>query len=182
MTVTTDRAPGAVMLDPAMVLAVGVLALNDHWLGDRFGSQPVVGVVTGKVSDVAGLAFFPALLASVLEVARWALRRDGWACRPRELVAAMAVTATGFAAVQSLPVAAAAYEAAIAALRWCPAAVAAVTGGGRLPPLGEVGHVMDATDSLCLPAVWASYRAAARAGWRAGAPTAATTEGARVGT
>jgi len=172
------------MLHPAMVLAVGVLALNDHWLKGRFGAEPGAGVVTGKLSDVAGLALFPALLVSGVEVARWALRRDrgGRACSARELVAAMAVTATGFAAIQSIPAAAAAYEVVLAVLRWCPAGLAAGLGGGPWPPLPQVRHVMDASDNLCLPAVWASYWAACRTGWRAGASAAVTREGRAVGT
>lgn len=156
------------MLHPAMVIAVGVLALNDHWLKGRFGTEPAAGVVTGKLSDVAGLAFFPALLVSVLEVARWALRRGrgGWAWSRRELAAAMAMTAAGFAVVQVVPAAAAGYEAVLAVLRWCPAGVAAGLGGGPWPTIPQVGHVMDASDILCSPAVWASHWAARRTGRR----------------
>lgn len=156
--------PGGLLLHPAMLAAVVVLAVNDHWLKGRFGAQPVAGVVTGKLSDAAGLAFFPALLVSVVEVARWALRRDrgGWACGRRELAAAVAVTAAGFAAVQIVPAAAEGYEAALAALRWCPSAVAAAFGGRSWPPRPEIGHVMDVSDLVCLPAVWTSVWAARR--------------------
>lgn len=152
------------MVHPAMVLAVAVLALNDHWLKGRFGTEPAAGVVTGKLSDVAGLAFFPALLVSVLEVARWALRRGrgGWARSRRELAVAMAVTAAGFAVVQVVPAAAAGYETTLAVLRWCPAGVAAGLGGGPRPSLPQVSHVMDPSDILCVPAVWASHWAACR--------------------
>jgi hypothetical protein len=162
------------MLRPTMVLAVAVVAVNDHWLKGWYGADPVAGVVTGKLSDAAGLAFFPALLVSVVEVGRWAIRRGGpWGCSRREVVAAAVLTAAGFAAVQSIPAAAAAYEAGLAALRWSPAALAAVVAGGPAPPVPTVGHVMDATDSLCLPAVWAGYRAGCRVGFRA--RTGATT-------
>lgn len=176
------RVPGALMLHPAMVLSVGVLALNDHWLKPRFGVHPGAGVVTGKLSDVAGLAFFPALATSVVEVARWACRRDrdGSACSRRELAAAMAVTAAGFAAIQSVPAAAAGYEALLAVVRWCPAGVAAVLSGGPMPPLPRVGHVMDGSDSLCLPAMWASYWAGSRMEGRARAGAARTRRGGLV--
>lgn len=152
------------MLHPAMLLAVAVLALNDHWLKGRVGTEPVAGVVTGKVSDVAGLAFFPALAVSVIEVARWARRRGrgGWACGRRELAAAMAVTAAGFAAVQTVPAAAAGYGAVLAAVRWCAPAVVAVLGGRPSPPWPEIGHVMDVSDLVCMPALWASAWAAHR--------------------
>lgn len=168
------RLPGQVMLHPAMVLAVGVLAVNDHWLKGRIGAEPGVGLVTGKLSDVAGLAFFPALLVSVVEVVRWLVHRldhrldhrrgDGWVCTRREMAAAAAVTAAGFAAVQVLPAAAAGYEAVLTVLRWCPGAAVAVVAGGPSPPLPQIDHVMDATDILCLPAVWFGYRAGCRVG------------------
>lgn len=169
------RMPGQVMLQPAMVLAVGVLAVNDHWLKGRVGAEPGVGLVTGKLSDVAGLAFFPALLVSVVEVVRWIVDRggDAWVSTRREMAVAVVVTAAGFAAAQVLPAAAAGYEAVLTALRWCPGAVVAVVAGGPWPPLPRLDHVMDATDILCLPAVWAGYRAGCRAGFRA--PACATT-------
>jgi hypothetical protein len=184
LTAATPRAPGELMLHPAMVLAVGVLALNDHWLKTHFGTEPGAGVVTGKLSDVAGLAFFPALLVSVVEVARWALRRDrgGWACGRRELAVAMAVTAAGFAAVQTVPVAAAGYEAVLAVLRWCPAGVAAGLGGEPWPSIPQVGHVMDASDILCVPAVLASDWEARRTGGHVTAGAMVTTGDRASGT
>jgi hypothetical protein len=171
----TDRAPGELMLHPVIIVAVGVLALNDHWLKGRLGTEPGTGVVTGKLSDVAGLAFFPALVVSVVEVARWARRRDrgGWACGRRELAVAMAVTAAGFAAVQTVPPVAAGYEASLAALRWWPAALAAALSGGAWPAWPQVGHVMDTSDSLCLPAIGASWWAAGQMWWRTAATTVA---------
>lgn len=176
----TDRAPGELMLHPVMVLAVGVLALNDHWLKGHLGTDPGTGVVTGKVSDVAGLAFFPALVVSVVEVARWARRRDrgGWACGRRELAVAMAVTAAGFAAVKTVPAAAAGYEASLAALRWCPAGLAAAVSGGSWPAWPQVGHAMDTSDTLCLPAMSASWWAAGQT-WRR--PAATTVAGGGAG-
>ena len=165
----TGRLPGAAMLQPAMIAAVAVLAVNDHLLKGRFGADPAAGAVTGKVSDVAGLAFFPALVVSLVEVVRWVVHRDGdgWVCTRRDLAVALGVTVSGFAAVQSVPAAAAGYEAVLAALRWCPAVVAAVLTGGPSPSLPTVHHVMDATDILCVPAVWAGRRAVCRVGFRA---------------
>ncbi len=173
-----DRLPGELLLHPAMLAAVVVLAVNDHWLKDRLGAERVAGAITGKVSDLAGLAFFPALLVSVVEVARWARRRDGggWAGTRRELAIAMAVTAAGFAAVQTVPAAAIGYEAALAVLRWLPAGVAAVAGGGPWPSWPPVGHTMDVSDLVCLPAVWTSELVARHA---TGASRRAAHEGTR---
>jgi hypothetical protein len=50
---------------PATLLALAVLALNDHVL-----KQAAPGVVTGKLSDVAGLVVAPPLLAVALAILR----------------------------------------------------------------------------------------------------------------
>ena len=64
------RRPGDLLLHPIAVLAVVVLVINDHVL------KPLTpGLLTGKLSDVAGLLFFPLLLVSVVELAALALRR-----------------------------------------------------------------------------------------------------------
>jgi hypothetical protein len=70
---------------PGSVLALVVLALNDHVL-----KQAWPGWVTGKLSDVAGLVVFPLLLAVGLAVLRL----------PRSLPVAMALTGAGFVVVK----------------------------------------------------------------------------------
>ncbi len=76
------------LASPVTVLALVVLAVNDHVL-----KQAHPGPVTGKLSDVAGLVAAPALLATVL------------AClalpRPRET--ALVATGLGFALVKTVP-------------------------------------------------------------------------------
>ena len=48
------RAPGALLLHPVNLIAMLVLGLNDHWLKAAWP-----GLVTGKLSDVAGLVVLP---------------------------------------------------------------------------------------------------------------------------
>jgi hypothetical protein len=107
---------------PLVVAAVSVLVINDHLLK---GAGPLPAVITGKLSDVAGLFFFPILLV-VLGRACWvgASRRPF----PRRAAAWSATVATcaGFAAIKLS---------------------ATVNGWARL--WGE--FVMDPTDLLCLP-------------------------------
>lgn len=57
--------PARALLTPAWLIALGVLALNDHLLK---GAGALPGAVTGKLSDVAGLVVAPALLAALLGV------------------------------------------------------------------------------------------------------------------
>ena len=71
----------AALADPRFIVAVAVLAVNDHVLKDRFP-----GLITGKLSDVAGVAMV-ATLAFALVGWRWAA----------------GLTAVGFAALKTVP-------------------------------------------------------------------------------
>lgn len=73
---------------PLPLLAVGVLLLNDHVLK---GSGLLPASITGKLSDVAGLFFFPILLSSAALWLTPARRRAG----ARRLWMVLAVAATG---------------------------------------------------------------------------------------
>jgi hypothetical protein len=75
---------------PVPLAAVLVLVINDHLLK---GAGVLPGWATGKISDVAGLFFFPLLLDAL---ARLALRRSLGG-------AAILATAIGFAAVKLSP-------------------------------------------------------------------------------
>lgn len=85
---------------PAVLAAVVVVAVNDHLLK---GSGLLPGAVTGKLSDVAGLFFFPVLVAALLALLVGLLRRHATldeAQTSRWLVdTAVIATAAGFTAV-----------------------------------------------------------------------------------
>jgi hypothetical protein len=134
--VTATRALTA----PVTIAAIAVLVVNDHVLKAAYP-----GWVTGKLSDVAGLAFFPLLLAAVAE-------RIG-SRGVRVTVIAAAATGVVFAAVKTVPLAADAYRVGLAALQWPARAIGALVGGRATPGLGEVQLVMDPTDLLALPAL-----------------------------
>jgi hypothetical protein len=89
--------PGLPIAHPLALSAVALLLLNDHVLK---GLWP--GLVTGKLSDVAGLAFFPALLES-----GWRVFRPQAADRLaiRRVTVAAIVSGLVFAAVKSAPAA-----------------------------------------------------------------------------
>lgn len=123
------------LLHPGALTAIGVLILNDHWLKEAFP-----GLITGKLSDLAGLSFFPLVLHAV-----WALL-IGRGSR-RALPIACVLTATAFAAVKTVPLCNEAYE---IGLGWLQFPFRALLGAT------EPAHthlVMDATDLLALPAV-----------------------------
>jgi hypothetical protein len=126
----------ATLVHPLAIAAVIVLIVNDHVLKAAFP-----GFVTGKLSDVAGLVFFPLLLA---EVAALALRRDA----ARLVPTAATLTLLAFAFVKLTPEGAAAFSWGIGAAQWFVALLA--TGQAALRPTTVT---MDPTDLIALPAV-----------------------------
>lgn len=128
----TDPAPSlSRLLHPAFVAAVAVLLVNDHVL-----KAAALGLVTGKLSDIAGLVVLPVLVCALLGVAS---RRAVWAVH--------AAVGAVFAGMQFVP-----------AGPWLDALSALV--GVRLH------HTADAADLVALavlPAgVWIARRPAAQ--------------------
>ena len=118
------------MTHPAVVVSLLMLVVNDHVLKVEYGNW-----LTGKLSDVAGLAFFPVLVVSGIEVMSWAL---GWSTpdRRRLLVRVAMATAVVFTLVQTLGPATSIYRH-TAGLMWS----------------GPASVVADVTDLIALPAV-----------------------------
>jgi len=121
---------------PAPLAALALLAANDWWLK---GAGLLPAAVTGKLSDFAGVVFFPLLVTALVGVGRLGARRLGQNIDPSLSVArlAVAVWATGLlmVAIKTTPAAAAAVEAALGAV-------------------GIAAHiVVDPTDLVCLPAL-----------------------------
>lgn len=128
------------MLHPAVLASLALLLVNDHVLKRAAIGTPF-DVVTGKLSDFAGLAFFPVLLVSLVELVT---RR---APASRRLVAmCVALTVVVFALTKTWTPAAHAYELAIAVLQY-PV-------HGRLV---DIAHVVDPTDLVALPAALLAF-------------------------
>jgi hypothetical protein len=159
--------PGDGLLHPAILVSLGLLLLNDHVL-----KTAMPGALTGKLSDVAGLAFFPMLL-----IAGWELLRalGGRSAQP-SLAAALAaagLTGVAFSLAKATPAGAASLGWTIGALQWLGTAPARLL-AGHVPPLLGARVVMDPTDLLALPALAIPVlvmRWRARAATRAAAPT-----------
>ena len=117
------------LLHPVALAAIAVLVLNDHVLKDTYPSW-----LTGKLSDVAGLVFFPLLVAALLAPLARVARLDS----DRLLIACVIATGVGFAAIKL----------------WEPATVICelVLGWLQLGS-GPVQIVRDPTDLLALPAL-----------------------------
>lgn len=158
--------PGDAILHPLSIAAIVVLLVNDQVL-----KAVAPGAVTGKLSDVAGLVFFPLLLVAVAEViaavgGRWHGPSRRWTT--------VAVVGTGlaFAIVKLVPAGEALYEMVLGAAQWPFRAVTAVvTGTGAVPGVAPVELTRDPTDVVALPAVWLALEIGARRARAWGAAT-----------
>ncbi len=99
------------ILHPLALGAVVLLLLNDQW-----GKSAFPGALTGKLSDFAGLAFFPLFLQALVELPRWL--RDDYVPSRRVLLGCIAATGLVFAAVNLWGPAAGAYEVGLGGLQW----------------------------------------------------------------
>ena len=145
---TPLRADG--LLHPLALLALGTLVLNDHLLK---GTAP--GLLTGKLSDLAGLVFFPLLLQALVEVLD---RREPFRPRRSVLLGAALLSAMVFSAINLWPPAGDLYRWTLGTLQWPFHALQ----GGLGTPLRPTLHTVDPTDLLALPAVLLSLHI----GWR----------------
>ncbi len=152
----TTKTPGGGLLHPVPLLAVALLLLNDHVWKAAYGNW-----WTGKISDFAGLAFFPLLLQAVIEVGQSAAGRFRGPSRA-VLVACAIATAVVFAAMNVSPAAAEIYRYGLGALQWPFRALAALLTGEGAPGLAPVSHTLDPTDLIALPSTFV----AVLVGWR----------------
>lgn len=143
--------PGARLAHPVALVAIAALVLNDHvW------KQAFPGVVTGKLSDFAGLAFFPLFLQAGVEWARAAARRPA-AGSDRVLGAAVIATAVVFALVKLDTPVTDLYRVGLGALQWPWHAAVAIAEARAVPTAPAVRIVADPTDLLALPAVFVAW-------------------------
>ena len=146
------RADG--LVHPVPIAAIAGLVLNDHWAKYAFP-----GVVTGKLSDVAGMIFFPLLLQALVELVD---RRKPFRPQRSVLVGSAVATALVFGATNLSATAAEAYRVGLGALQWPFRAGLAVLSGAAVPELARVHLTQDPTDVITVPFVLV----AVAVGWR----------------
>jgi hypothetical protein len=139
--------PGDALLHPVSLASIALLLINDHLLKAIWP-----GLITGKLSDFAGLVFFPLLLIAVWQMALALLGRDA-AATTRQLVTATALTATLFAAIKLYPPANEMIGALQGTVQWL---VGQLIGAATSP--GPVTIALDPTDLVALPILAVAYR------------------------
>ncbi len=159
---TARLTPGAGLLHPVPLAAVGVLLLNDHVL-----KHAMPGALTGKLSDFAGMVFFPLFLQALWELGQ-RLRRGEARASQAVLVASTVATAAVFTAIQLWPPAGELYRNGLGALQWAPRALFALLSGAGVPSVAPVLLTPDATDVWALAVLplplWLGHERAASAG------------------
>lgn len=140
-------APADGLLHPITLGALGLLLLNDHVLKAAWP-----GPVTGKLSDLAGLAFFPILLLGGWELIL-ALSGRWRGPTGRALTMAVATTSAAFTLVKTVPAAAEQAGSILGLAQWLLSLPIRVLGATGIPPVTRGILVVDPTDLLALPAL-----------------------------
>lgn len=134
--------PGALLLDPVILAAIALFLINDHILKAAYP-----GWVTGKLSDVTGLIYFPVLAAAIAEMILRTRRR-------REILAtAVVLTGITFVGLLIVPEVGTAYRWFFGAAQWPFRAVMETLAGNPLPGVIPVFLAADPTDLITLPAL-----------------------------
>ena len=141
-----DRFPGDLVLHPVALASLSLLIVNDHYLKEHFG-----GPITGKLSDVAGIVFFPVLMVSTLEVARLLSGRRPRNLATRGLTASVVVTGLVFLLAKTWPPATAFFRLGTGIAEWPAYAVRGLFTRTGLPGLPSAHLVRDHTDLFVLP-------------------------------
>lgn len=142
-----DRArplPADGLLSPVVLAAIGLLVLNDHVLKS---ASP--GVITGKLSDFAGLVFFPILLQGTWEL--FGSHSGRPLASRRALVFAVAFSGFAFSAVKLFGPAHLAYEYGLGLLQWPVRGLAGLIAGLGPASPPRVQLAADPTDLIALP-------------------------------
>ncbi|HEV7719690.1 MAG TPA: hypothetical protein VGO60_00310 [Iamia sp.] len=138
-----DRA--GLLLRPDVLVALGLLVLNDRWLKGR---GP--GWFTGKLSDVVGVYLFPLVLVATAEVACRVVRARPPE-RARALGLAAGVTAAAFAAVKLSAPIGDLFQVTFGWLRWPLSAGESWFAGDGFRARAHVELVRDPTDLVAVP-------------------------------
>lgn len=129
---------GQRLLHPVSLAATVLYGFNDWWLKENWP-----GVLSGKLSDVAGMVVLPLTLHTLAEIA---LKRE---LSSRWLLVMIVLSALGFSAVEISPLASSAWCWTWGAMQWPFYALASL--GGELPPVRPVVAWSDPTDLLAVP-------------------------------
>jgi hypothetical protein len=150
---TRHDAPGAALLHPVSLASLLVLGLNDHVL-----KRVAPGVLSGKLSDFAGVVLLPLFLHAAFEVSVARFRAPPSAeLSNRALTVCLALGLSAFALPEVWPAAETVYRYAFGVAYWPFRTLVAVLAERPLPSLLPVDATADVTDLLALPMGFIAY-------------------------
>jgi hypothetical protein len=152
--------PGDLIAHPLALCALVTLAVNDHLLKAAFP-----GILTGKLSDAAGLILVPFYLAGAAEILAWLVGRQ-WRASLRAFAILALLTGIGFAAVKVIEEANAVYEQALGVAQWAVTIPFGLVTGSPIRLPRPVALVADPTDLLALPALVLAAWSQSKVPWR----------------
>lgn len=141
-----ERTPGDLLLHPAALVALAVVIFNDRVLKIHYP-----GVVSGKLSDFAGLVYFPLFLVAALELLRRLVRRSPWELTWHAVAVASVVVGVSFVLIKTWDPAGDAYRVGIGWALWVARIGPSLLADGEVPAQGDVGLVKDPWDLMALP-------------------------------
>lgn|SRR5690606_1228871 len=134
--------PGDGMLHPLCLVALLLLIANDRWFKAAYP-----GLISGKLSDLAGMFFFPTLVVALVEILLSLLRRP-WLVSLNAVRVSYLLTGLVFAAINTIPGCAMAY---VDLMR--------VFWGSVSQRIGQsISHTLDISDLIALGSLIPSYR------------------------
>lgn len=142
---STSALAGEVLLQPTLLIALGLWIVNDHFL-----KHLAPGWITGKLSDVACLIALPLLLLASVE-----LTFPAWARHHRSSVLGLSVFLAGVVmvlinvSVRAVEV----YEVGLGLVQWPLHAGLAIAREAPVPSAARVVTTMDPSDLATLPAL-----------------------------
>lgn len=142
------QAPGSQLLRPEACLALLVLVGNDHFLKLAYP-----GVLSGKLSDLAGLFLLPVVCQAAFELISTAIRGVPPRCQASQRTLAVAVTLAivGFTYVELSTFGDQLYRLGMGVLQWPYWALRCSLQGLPLPSIRAVNATPDPTDLIALP-------------------------------
>ena len=146
-------APGAALIHPVSIAAVVLLGLNDHVL-----KRAAPGVLSGKLSDFAGVVLLPLFLHAAFEVTVARFRSPpSPALSNRALQVCLMVGLSAFALPEVWPAAETLYRYAFGVAHWPFRAALALLAARPIPGVVPVQATADVTDLLALPMGFVAY-------------------------
>jgi hypothetical protein len=143
-----SAAPGSALVHPITLTALFTLALNDHVL-----KRVCPGVVTGKLSDFAGVVLLPVFMHALIELAAARIWRRplSAAAGDRWLLGCVVVSLLAFGLPEVSPAAELVYRYGLGGAQWPFRALAALLAADALPDVRPVRATADVTDLLAVP-------------------------------